>query len=130
HQLQLMAMDLAAAYTLASDIDVGETGRAVNSAASADASGMWSNAGFAPIGSESTRFTGVLDGLGHTVSGLFINRTGSQHTGLFSYTAAGSMVRNIGLIGGGVASDSRYTGALVGVLGGSLVNSYATGVVI
>jgi The GLUG motif. len=40
------------------------------------------------------------------------------------------MVRNIGLIGGSVASDSPFTGSLVGMLRGSLVNSYATGVVI
>lgn len=86
HQLQLMAMDLAASYNLARNIDASATAGAVNSAAPADASGMWSNAGFAPIGSDSTRFTGVFDGLGHTISGLTINRPDTQYVGLFGHT--------------------------------------------
>ena len=49
HQLQLMAMNLGASYTLGSNIDASATARALNSGA-ANAAGMWSNAGFAPIG--------------------------------------------------------------------------------
>jgi len=102
-------------YVLGSNIDAAVTS-------------TWNaGAGFAPIGNNTTRFTGIFDGLGHTVSGLYLNRTGSNTVGLFGYTATGSMIRNIGLIGGSVASNSWGTGALVGALGGTVLNGYATG---
>ncbi|MET0379463.1 MAG: YDG domain-containing protein, partial [Spongiibacteraceae bacterium] len=111
--LQGMAGNLAANYALGSNIDAAAT------------SSWNAGAGFTPIGTDPSRFAGVFDGLGHTVSGVYINRTGSNFTGLFGYTAAGSMVRNVGLVGGSVASDSWATGALVGSLAGMLKNSTA-----
>ncbi len=113
--LQGMNGNTALNYALGANIDATAT------------SGWNAGAGFVPIGTDPSRFAGIFDGLGHTVSGLFINRTGSNFTGLFGYTAAGSMVRNVGLIGGSVASNMWGTGSLVGALGGTLINSYATG---
>jgi len=113
--LQGMSGNLAGKYVLGANIDAASTN-------------TWNaGAGFAPIGSNATRFTGIFDGLGHTVSGLYLNVTGSNPVGFFGYTAAGSTIRNLGLIGGSVASDSWGTGALVGALGGTVMNSYATG---
>jgi filamentous hemagglutinin family protein len=112
--LQGMAGNLARNYVLGSNIDAAITT-------------TWNaGAGFTPIGTSASRFTAIFDGLGHTVSGLYIDRTGSDLTGLFGYTDAGSMVRNVGLIGGSVASNSWGTGALVGALDGWVRNSYAT----
>ncbi|MBV5331097.1 hypothetical protein JZU69_01505, partial [bacterium] len=38
---------------------------------------------FVPIGDATTNFTGVFDGLGHTVSNLTINRPTTDYVGLF-----------------------------------------------
>jgi hypothetical protein len=106
--------NLAGNYVLGSNIDASST------------SGWNAGAGFVPVGVDASRFTGIFDGLGHTVSGLYINRTGINHTGMIGYTAAGSTVRNIGLLGGSVTSNQWSTGSVVGSLGGLLWNSYAT----
>ena len=56
HQLQLMGMDLGANYRLIADIDMtGSTAQ----------SGIWGSAGFAPIGNDTSRFTGSFDGQNH-----------------------------------------------------------------
>ncbi|WP_143694907.1 two-partner secretion domain-containing protein, partial [Variovorax sp. JS1663] len=97
-------------YALANDID-------------ATATASWNaGAGFSPIGA----FSGNLDGLGHVVNGLSINRPGQVRVGLFSQTWIGSMVRNLGLAGGSVTGDFM-TGSLVGEqFDGSISNAYAT----
>jgi len=120
HQLQLMAMDLDADYTLANDIDASAT-------AAANPSGMWAATGFVPVGTSSTSsFTGTLDGRGHVVHDLTIERTdGGNYTGLFGYIGAGGVVRDIGLEGGTVSGGGRYTGALVGVNRGAISASHA-----
>jgi len=113
--LQGINGSLAGNYVLGSNINASST------------SGWNAGAGFVPIGNDPSRFTGIFDGLGHTVSGIYINRTGNVNfTGLFGYTAANSIVRNVGLLGGSVSSDAWGTGPLVGALGGLLYNSYAT----
>ena len=83
-------------------------------------------AGFTPIGNASTQFTGTFDGLGHSISNLTINLPSTNYVGLFGYTGPGSVIRNVGLIGGSV-SGSNYVGELVGQDNGTVSNSYATG---
>ncbi|MCS6997645.1 MAG: filamentous hemagglutinin N-terminal domain-containing protein, partial [Casimicrobiaceae bacterium] len=61
-------------------------------------SGWNSNAGFVPIGG-STPFTGRFEGLGHTISGLTINRPSDSEVGLFGRTDSGAQIRNVGLAG-------------------------------
>jgi filamentous hemagglutinin family protein len=113
--LQGINGNLVGNYVLGSNIDASAT------------SGWNAGAGFAPIGNDVSRYSGTFDGLGHTVSGIYINRVGSLNfTGLIGYTAANSMVRNLGLVGGSVTSDGWSTGSMVGALGGTLLNSYAT----
>ena len=90
-------------------------------------------AGFTPIGylsgNASTNFTGRFDGLGHTISNLMINRPGTDFVGLFGYAGNGSVIGNVGLVGGSVTGQS-YVGALAGyVFSGTVSNSYATGTV-
>ncbi|WP_411877754.1 beta strand repeat-containing protein [Polaromonas sp. YR568] len=121
HQLQLAAMNLGASYTLGSNIDMAELSRA---------SGMWNTAtGFAPIGDNSTMFSGSFDGLGHTVSNLTINRSSTGYVGLFGYTGNGSVIRNVGLTGGSVTGGNDV-GGLVGYNTGSISNAYATSSVV
>ncbi|MBU0808822.1 MAG: filamentous hemagglutinin N-terminal domain-containing protein [Gammaproteobacteria bacterium] len=115
HQLQLMAMDPTASYTLGSDINAASTGLGND---------VWGSAGFAPIGGLISNFTGSFDGLGHTIIGVTINQP-SSYVGLFGVTGPGSTISNVGLLNGSVIGDS-YIGALVGRNGGVINNSYAT----
>ena len=121
HQLQLIAMALGASYTLAANINAAGTDT------STILGDVWSTpGGFVPLGNNNTNFSGSFDGLGHTISGLTINLPAAFNVGLFGYTSAGSIVQNVGLLGGSVAGGGD-TGELVGNLGGALSNSYATG---
>jgi filamentous hemagglutinin family protein len=117
HQLQLMAMDTAASYTLA---------RSMNAAATGNGSDVWGSSGFVPIGNSSTPFSGTFDGLEHTISNVTINQPTADDVGLIGYADSRAVVRNLGLIGGAV-SGSQHVGALVGFDAGSVSNSYATG---
>ncbi|MGA4474835.1 GLUG motif-containing protein [Ectopseudomonas chengduensis] len=119
HQLQLMAYDLGASYTLASDIDASAT-------SGSNASGMWSTAGFAPVGTETNNFNGSLDGQGYAISGLTISRAASDYVGLFGATGSASQIHDIGLVNASIAGNSR-TGGLVGRNGGAISNAYSTG---
>jgi len=123
HQLQLIGMNattLAANYTLANNINMTEL--------MTQASGHWKiAAGFVPVGGDAaTPFTGSFDGRGHTITGLYIDRTATDYVGLFGYTAFGSSVRNVGLTDV-LINGSSFVGGLVGQNIGTIANSYVTG---
>ena len=94
-------------YALGSNLDASAT------------IGWNGGAGFSPIGN----FTGVFDGLGHTIGDLTISSS-SNNVGLFG-TNYGT-VRNVGLVGDSV-TGSQYVGGLAGTNYGTVSNSYATG---
>ncbi len=115
--LQGINGNLAGNYVLGADID-------------ASATSTWnSGAGFNPIGDNTTKFTGELNGLGHTVNSLMINRPSLTDVGLFGVTD-GATISNVGLVGGSVTGFSNV-GALVGrSTNSSLIkNSYASSTV-
>jgi len=99
--LQGMQGDLTKHYALGADID-------------ASATSTWNaGAGFAPIGNSSTQYTGGgFDGLGHTITGLTINKPTTDYVGLFGYGRHASF-RNVGLINPTVVGR-QYVGPLVG----------------
>lgn len=98
--LQGIRGDLSQNYALGADID-------------AQASKSWnSGSGFNPIGSNSSPFTGVFNGLGHSISNLTVYRSSQYYVGLFAYISYAS-IENLSLIGGSVLGSS-YAGALVG----------------
>jgi filamentous hemagglutinin family protein len=70
-------------------------------------------------------FSGMLDGLGHTISGLTITGTSSD-VGLIGISTGN--VSNLGLVGGSVSGDV-HVAALVGTNSGRVQTSYATGAV-
>ncbi len=119
HQLQLMAANLSASYTLARNIDASVT-------SGSDVGGMWSTAGFASVGNASAAFSGRLDGQSRTVQGLSINRATESGVGLFGVTASGSEIRNVGLTQAAITGGSMV-GALVGKSGGIVGNSSSSG---
>ena len=100
-------------YILAGDID-------------ATATTHWnSGAGFEPIGKYAARFTGRLDGAGHTLRGLYINRQIDLRIGLFGY-ASGAHIENLSLVDGDV-EGSEKVGGIVGYAKGAVIRnvSYA-----
>ncbi len=121
--LQGMQNNLLGNYALGSNID-------------ATATSVWNaGAGFAPVGDATIFFTGNIDGLGHTISNLTINRPTTDAVGLFGYVgrpAIGSIesvIRNVGLLGGSVSGNYKV-GKLVGDGYNIIVsNGYATGTV-
>ena len=102
-------------YALGSDIDASAT------------SGWNAGAGFAPIG-KPVQFSGMFDGLGHTISNLFINTPAANGVGLFGVTNSANL-QNVGLINA-VVTGRVEVGALAGNKAvGNITNAYSTGTV-
>ncbi len=110
------AANLAKNYALGSNIDATAT------------SGWNGGLGFTSVGTTGTPFMGSLDGLGHTITGLTIKpAAATPDVGLIGAAGAGTMIANVGLIGGVVVGGAG-TGGLVGSnASGSINNSYNTG---
>ena len=112
-ELQAMQNDLNGYYVLDNDIDASDT---VN----------WNGGeGFVPVG----EFTGVFDGQGHTIDGLYVNRPSETNVGLFSVARGpGAVIKNVGLIDVDI-TGSFHVASLAGGNGSesSVINCYATG---
>ena len=117
NDLQDMNTNLTGTYALGRDIDASAT------------SGWNSGYGFAPIGDGSTNyFSGTFDGIGHTITSLYINRYDSYYVGLFGYTGNSSTIRNVNLSNSNI-TGAFYVGTLVGYNSGSISYSYSSGAV-
>lgn len=112
--LQGINGNLGGNFVLGADIDASSTAR-------------WNNGlGFKPIGviGASSNFTGVFDGLGHTVTGLTINRPAADGIGLFG-SAKNATIKNVSV--SGVSMFGRYNVAgLVGSASNSLLDNTHT----
>jgi VCBS repeat-containing protein len=115
-------------YKLGADID-------------ASATSTWNaGAGFAPIGTNTTPFSGALNGQGFAISNLYIYRPGEDYVGLFGYVSGElATVANTSLVNASI-TGRNYTGALVGYnnngtirqcssAGAVSANSYVGGIV-
>lgn len=101
-ELQAMADEPSANYILGNDINASGTA-------------AWNNGkGFRPVGEE--KFSGTLDGQGHTITGLTINRPDASLVGLFSNNHG--TIKNISLV------DVEVTG--IEVVGGLVGYNYGT----
>ncbi|MFY9105463.1 hypothetical protein OZY38_09435, partial [Aliarcobacter cryaerophilus] len=86
--------------------------------------------GWNSIGKNATRALFQFDGLGNTISDLYINRPNEDLSGLFGHTQSGSNIQNIGLLNVNITGRS-FTGGLVGAnYFTNITNSYVTGTVI
>ena len=121
HQLQLMVLAPAASYTLAGDIGGAGTD-------GTDLSRLWTSAGFVPIGTSAQPFTGIFDGQGHSISGLFINRPGQDDVGLFGVAGSTAVLTSVTLQGGAFTGRNDV-GALVGFSGAALADDVSTATV-
>ena len=119
--LQGMNSALEGKFALGSNINAGATSEWNDN-------GSGGFYGFTPIGPWNSRFTGVFDGLGHTISDLTIDRSTSneQGQGLFGATSLATL-SNVGLLNVNI-TGKNWVGGLVGDnSSGSISNSYATG---
>ncbi|GAG44820.1 unnamed protein product, partial [marine sediment metagenome] len=111
------ATDLDAYYELSNDIDALETS-------------TWNaGAGFDPVGTGGTEFTGSFNGGGYTISNLFINRPAESAIGLFgaTYTA---VIQNVTLTDVNITGD-YYVGGIVGNAQDTLISDcYVAGSVV
>ncbi len=84
--------------------------------------------GFTPIGNSNstTQFIGSLDGAGHKITGLYINRPSTNYVGLFGYTGTLAEIKNIGVTAAYIVG-SDYVGGLIGSSHGTVSNSSAMG---
>ncbi|WP_159915425.1 YDG domain-containing protein [Pantoea sp. 18069] len=117
HQLQLMAMDKTASYTLGSSFSAAGT--------ATTAKDVWGSTGFIPVGTLAASFNGTLDGRGRIVSNLNINQPSVDNAGLFGVVGEAGVVTRVGLDGGSVAGGSN-TGALAGINNGTISNSFSS----
>lgn len=96
---------LSERYFLAQDIDASDTA-------------TWNNGnGFKPIGSDMTPFTGVIQGFGHQINGLTINRPTEDQVGLFS-VISNATVNAVKLSNFNVMGKNNV-GALTGIVSGA-----------
>jgi filamentous hemagglutinin family protein len=128
HQLQLIALDLSANYTLANNIDARVTGTGTD---------VWGAGGFAALGGNNNdyAFSGDLNGEGHVINGLTVDNTSQSEAGLFGEfggTAENLGMTNVDIVTSkGVAENGNQPGlgALAGMSYGMISNVYATGTV-
>lgn len=118
HKLQEMEVNLAGNYALGKNIDASETS-------------TWnSGAGLRPIGNNTNRFMGRMNGLDNTIYNLSINRPTTNSVGLFGSTGPLSSITNIQLVNASITGRSS-TGILVGEhRGGVITNSHTSGTVV
>ncbi|MEY2634002.1 MAG: hypothetical protein RIR00_2656, partial [Pseudomonadota bacterium] len=119
HQLELVNLDQTASYTLVGDIDLSLT---------RDGNQLWNTQrGFSPITSDAG-FSGSLDGQGHAINNLYLNRSTTNYIGLFSRLGSGT-ISNLTL-SNVLVTGAQDTGALVGkAFGGSITNVSSSGTV-
>ena len=113
-QLQNMSSDLSAHYNLVSDINCSATSN-------------WNNGnGFKPVGTQSNPFKGSLNGNGHTINELYINRGSKEFVSLIGFSGSSVIVENISLSGVDITGDYKV-GGLVADNRGSVTDSFSTG---
>ncbi|MFG1465138.1 GLUG motif-containing protein, partial [Xanthobacter sp. DSM 24535] len=123
--LQLMSQDLTASYRLGANINLTT---AFTADGSGNYAGLWGASGFVPIGNSGTPFSGIFDGQGHSITGLTINRSGTNYVGLFGYTN-GATISNVTLSAGSITGNDDV-GSLIGyMLGGSVSSASASATV-
>ncbi len=77
-------------------------------------------ANFTPLGN-STQFSGILDGMGQSVSNLTITSS-SGNSGIFSQVGSSGIVRNLNLVNASISASAASEGTLVGANSGKVAN--------
>ena len=81
-----------------------------------------------PIGTESRPYTGNFDGGGHTITGLKIDKSGTDYVGLIGCLGSGGKVQNVVLTNISV-SGANCVGGIAGQTDGTVENCSVNGTV-
>ena len=113
-------------YLISSDVDLMELASRVNAAESAFQTACYRQVAaidliqydnFTPIGvSTSANFRGVYDGGNFPISGMTIDNTAEQNSGLFGNCGTNTVLRNIHIVDAHITSTYAYVGGIVGHL--------------
>jgi hypothetical protein len=113
------AATLSGKYILLNDIALDKSG-----------AGFEATYGWKPMGDYSSNpFTGIFNGNGHKITGLWIDRPSMDYVGLFGFTN-GAVIKNIGveIPNGKTVKGNDHVGGIVGYVADSTItNSYAIG---
>ena len=121
YDLDYIKNNLYGTYLLMNDIDSTTAG--YTELASPTANG---GQGWQPIGMKEASFRGLLNGQGHEIRDLFINRPDQEGVGLFDELGITGRIMSIGVVKANVTGFS-LVGGLVGVNWGNVTGCYVTG---
>ena len=112
-------------YELVANLDFDTNGNGQADAGDA----YWNDgAGWGPIGrNHQNRYTATFEGNGHTISNLYINRSGSHFIGFFGATGSNAVIKRVGMISVDVTGNAGVGGLVGDNVGGTVTASYATG---
>ncbi len=113
--LDNIKLDMAGKYILMNDIvfedsDYEKGGSFYNS-----------GRGWEPIGTSSTKFTGVFDGNGYKISNLYINNSKQDYIGLFG-CMSNATIKNVTLEDANITGN-KYAGGITGYISNSTVTN-------
>lgn len=77
-----------------------------------------------PVGNTTTKFTGVIDGAGYTISNAVIDQPDVSYVALFGYTWPSAIIRNIRLENAQM-TGKFWVGGLVGSVDGTTIENVA-----
>lgn len=113
--------DMEGEYVLANDLN--ENTSDYDEYASENANG---GDGWDPIGTLSWSFDGRLDGAGHTISDLFVSRTGTGDNGIGLFASLTGTIENLTVEALSVTGNNQI-GVLVGMSQGTITNCAVSG---
>jgi hypothetical protein len=105
--------------------DLNESIVGYNTYASSSANG---GEGWSPIGNSTNPFRGNLDGQNHTISGIYISRSGDDYQGLFGYIGDDGVVAHLAVENVNITGND-YVGGLAGYNNGTVSYVYSKGIV-
>ena len=85
-----------------------------------------SNAGFVPIGTSGTPFTGSFEGNAYLVQNLTVNLPSGSNVGLFGETGSAATIDQVGVTNAAITGQTNV-GTLVGNNAGTITESFSTG---
>ena len=110
-------------YELVNDLDFDTNGNGVSDAGDA----YWNDGdGWLPIGEEGERFIAILEGNGHTIANLYMNRS-TQFVGLFDLVGFAGSINHINLVSVDILGHNDNVGSLAGLSQGTISGSHVTG---
>ena len=108
-EFQLVSTALGGNYKMDADLDLMNEN--------------WESIG--SLTNESTKFTGTFDGNHHSVSNLYVSRTGNTW-GLFRFLGGSAVIKNLGIESGSLITSGTIIGAFAGKMDGtaSIIGCY------